>query len=78
MSEPIAAPTDVRAADDSNAAAPTPRSYPPEAILTPAQAAAWLGVSVKTLETLPIRRRKVGHRTVRYLGRWILEFMEVQ
>ena len=78
MSEPSAAPTAEFAAAESNAAPPTPRSYPPEAILTPAQAAAWLRVSVKTLETLPIRRRKVGHRTVRYLGRWIIEFMEVQ
>lgn len=52
------------------------RAYPPEAVLTRAQVAEWLGMKVDTVDHLPIKRRKIGRRTVRYLARWVLEYLE--
>ena len=51
-------------------------AFPPEAVLTRQQVAAWLGVDVETVDRLPIRRRKLGRRTVRYLAKWVLEYLE--
>ena len=48
----------------------------PNGVYTPAQIAAVLDVDPKTLATLPIRRAKIGHRTVRYRGKWVLDFIE--
>lgn len=50
-------------------------SYPPETVLTPQQVADWLQVSTKTLATLPIRSKKLGHRTRRYIARDVLEYL---
>ena len=61
MAEPIVAPV---------------LAYSPDAILTPTQVAEWLGVSLKTLATLPIKRTKLGRRTVRYRGQWVIEYLE--
>lgn len=48
---------------------------PPEAVLTPRQVADWLQVSLKTLATLPIHSKKLGHRTRRYLARDVLDYL---
>lgn len=47
----------------------------PDAVLTPQQVAAWLQISVKTLATLPIPSKKLGHRTRRYLARDVLAYL---
>jgi len=48
---------------------------PADAVLTPQQVADWLQVSTKTLATLPIRSKKLGHRTRRYVARDVLEYL---
>ncbi len=53
-----------------------PIAYPPDAILTQEQVAAWLGISTRTLRKLPIRRWTSSRRLVRYLGRHVLEYLE--
>jgi hypothetical protein len=61
--------------------APTTRpsiAYPPDAILTQEQVAAWLGISTRTLRKLPIRRWTSSRRLVRYLGRHVLQYVEDQ
>ena len=60
----------------SVAAPPEPRSYPPNAILTQEEVAAWLGVSTRTLRKLPMKRWAGSSRLVRYLARHVLEFIE--
>jgi hypothetical protein len=55
-----------------------PIAYPPEAILTQEQVAAWLGISTRTLRKLPIRRWASSRRLVRYLGRHVLQYVEEQ
>jgi len=47
----------------------------PEAVLTPQQVADWLQVFTKTLATLPICSKKLGHRTRRYLARDVLDYL---
>ena len=54
------------------------RAYPPEAILTPDQVAEWLQVSRRTVQRLPLPAVTMGHRTVRYLAKEILEYLERQ
>ena len=51
-------------------------AYPPEAVLTGDQVAAWLQISTKTLESLAIKSAKIGHRTRRYLARHVIEYLE--
>lgn len=53
-----------------------PIAYPPEAVLNDVQVAAWLQISTKTLEQLPIKYAKIGYRTKRYLARHVLEYLE--
>lgn len=48
----------------------------PDAILTRREAAAYLRVSLKILDRLPITRVKLGHRTVRYRMRDILAYLD--
>jgi len=55
-----------------------PIAYPPDAILTQEQVAAWLGISTRTLRKLPIRRWTSSRRLVRYLGRHALQYVEEQ
>ena len=55
-----------------------PIAYPPDAILTQEQVAAWLGISTRTLRKLPIRRWASSRRLVRYLGRHVLQYLEEQ
>jgi len=55
-----------------------PITYPPDAILTQEQVAAWLGISTRTLRKLPIRRWASSRRLVRYLGRHVLQYVEEQ
>ena len=58
--------------------AQSPIGYPPDAILTQEQVAAWLGISTRTLRKLPIRRWRSSRRLVRYLGRHVLQYVEEQ
>lgn len=53
-------------------------SYPPDAILTQRQVAGWLGLSVRTVRKLPIKRWGHGSRIVRYLGKHVLEYIEAE
>lgn len=55
-----------------------PISYPPEAILTQEDVAAWLGVSVRTVRKLPIKRWGHSRRLVRYLAKHVLQYLEEQ
>lgn len=52
------------------------RGYPPEAVLTIQQLADWLGVSRRTVQRLPIPVVRLGHRTLRYRGRDVLDYLE--
>jgi hypothetical protein len=54
----------------------SPIGYPPNAILTQEQVAAWLGISTRTLRKLPIRRWASSRRLVRYLARHVLQYLE--
>lgn len=55
----------------------TPLAYPPEAILTTEQVAAWLQVSTRLVEALPLPRLQgLGPRTVRYSAGTVLAFLE--
>lgn len=55
-----------------------PISYPPETILTQEQVAEWLGVSVRTVRKLPIKRWGHSRRLVRYLAKHVLEYLEAK
>ena len=58
--------------------APRTVSYPPDAILTEEEVAAWLLVSPKTVSRYPIKRAQLGGRTRRYLARHVYEFIEAR
>jgi len=47
----------------------------PDAVYTRVEAAGLVRVTLKVLDGLPIKRVKLGHRTVRYRGRDILEYL---
>jgi len=53
-----------------------PIAYPPDAILTQQQVAEWLGVSVRTVRKLPIKRWSQSRRLVRYLAKHVLAYIE--
>lgn len=55
-----------------------PIAYPDNAVLELEHVAKWLRVHPKTAETLPIRCKRVGERTRRYLGKWVREYMETE
>jgi hypothetical protein len=54
----------------------TPKAYAPETVLTTDEVAEWLSVHPKTVRTLGIRTVRLGHSTVRYLAKHVLEYME--
>ena len=54
----------------------TPKDYTPGTILTTEEVADWLVVSPKTVRTLGIKTVKLGHSTVRYLAKHVLEYMD--
>lgn len=45
-------------------------------VMTPEEAAAFVRVTPKTLKRLPIRKVRLGHRTIRYLRKDLLAFLE--
>lgn len=51
-------------------------AYPPTAVLTAEEVAAWLQVGEATVYRLPIRRIQVGERTTRYLAKDVYDFLE--
>lgn len=53
-----------------------PKAYPPETVLTTEEVAGWLDVHPKTVRTLGIRTVRLGHSTVRYLAKHVLEYLE--
>ena len=52
------------------------KAYPPETILTPEQVADWLQVSKRTLQRLSMPSITIGHRTVRYLAKDVIDYLE--
>ena len=48
----------------------------PDELLTPAVVAKLLGISTKTLARLPIKRLKLGPRTVRYRREWVTAYID--
>lgn len=50
-------------------------AYPETAVLDIHQVADWLQVSVRTVERLDIPCTFLGHRTKRYLGKDVIEYM---
>jgi hypothetical protein len=50
-------------------------SYPPDAILTEEEVAAWLLVSPKTVSRYPIKRAQLGGRTRRYIAEDVYTFI---
>ena len=55
---------------------PGPLAYEPTAILTVEQVAAWLQVSVRSVERLDLKCVYLGTRTRRYLAKHVLEYLE--
>lgn len=60
---------------------PPPPLPPREAVqaltvLRPPEAAAFLGVSLKTLKRLPVRKARLGHRTVLYLREDLVAYLK--
>lgn len=53
-----------------------PISYPPSAILTPEQVAAWLQLSERVVADLGLPRLKLPGRSVRYSAGQVLAFLE--
>jgi hypothetical protein len=56
----------------------TPIGYSPETILTTEEVAAWLDVHPKTVRKLGIKTCHLGHSTVRYLAKHVLEYMDAK
>jgi hypothetical protein len=56
----------------------TPKAYTPETVLTTEEVADWLVVSPKTVRTLGIKTVRLGHSTVRYLAKHVLEYMDAK
>ena len=54
----------------------SPLAYPPEAILTRAQLAAWLQVSEHTVKDWPLPRLRLPGPTVRYSAGEVLRYLE--
>jgi hypothetical protein len=55
---------------------PKVRAYPPEAVLTIEQVAAWLQISKRTAEKLHIPCLYLGTRTRRYVARDVLKYLD--
>lgn len=55
-----------------------PIGYTPETVLTTEEVAAWLDVHPKTVRGLAIKTVRIGHSTVRYLAKHVLEYMEAK
>ena len=55
-----------------------PKGYTPETVLTTEEVAVWLDVHPKTVRALGIRTVRLGHSTVRYLAKHVLEYMEAK
>jgi len=53
-----------------------PKWYPPETILTAAEVGEWIGVSEKTVLSLPIPRLNLGTKLVRYSAGQVLAHLE--
>lgn len=58
----------------------TPRTvnYPPDAVLTVEEVAAWLGVSEKSVSRYGIKRIKLGGRTTRYLAEDVYAYLRAK
>jgi hypothetical protein len=63
-------------APKSTEAERTPKAYTPETVLTTEEVAAWLDVNPKTVRTYGIKTVRLGHSTVRYLAKHVLEYLE--
>ena len=55
-----------------------PKDYSPGTILTREEVAEWLDVDPKTVRNLGIKTVRIGHSTVRYLAKHVLEYMEAK
>lgn len=53
-------------------------SYHPDDLLTPDQAAKYLGVSKRTLARLPVPQVRVSERTVRFLFKQLVQWVEAK
>ena len=55
-----------------------PKAYAAETVLTIEEVADWLSVHPKTVRTLGIKTVRLGHSTVRYLAKHVLEYMDAK
>jgi hypothetical protein len=53
-------------------------AYPRDAVLTVEEVAAWLAVSERQVQRLPLKRIHVGERTTRYLAQHVYEWLEAR
>ena len=53
-------------------------TYPPNAVLTTGQVAAWLQVHPRQLPRLRVPRLKLGRKTVRYLAKNVQAWIDKQ
>ena len=53
-------------------------THQPDDLLTPAQAADYLGISKRTLYRLPVPTVRISERTVRYLFRQLVAWCEAR
>lgn len=53
-------------------------TYSPDDLLTPDQAADYLGISRRQLARLPIPAIRLGERTIRYLFKHLVSWLEAK
>jgi len=51
------------------------KTYEPDSILKPDEVAEWLQVSRRTLQRLRIPAVAVGHRTIRYVAKDVIQYL---
>lgn len=78
LSFPVSVTPDARVITGTTVTTPEGRPcwYPDTAILTDTEVGAVLGVSEKTVNRYPIRRAFCSDKTVRYLYRDVIAFLE--
>ena len=55
-----------------------PKAYAAETVLTTEEVAVWLDVHPKTVRALGIKTVRLGHSTVRFLAKHVLEYLDAK
>lgn len=66
---------DLQWSEELTESAPRVTHYPPDAVLTQEEVAAWLDVSTRQVRRLPLKRVALGDRTTRYFASAVYEYL---